>query len=118
MPLTRYLIATAVLLCVLPVRAANPLLSPYPNRLELGEGVFHVGARAEIQVIGNADEDRFAASLLGGDLNSLDGVTIGATPDAARIVLARADSAEGRQILQESGLVIPPQADREGYVLV
>ena len=118
MPLTRCLAILATVLSIPTVYGASLPLSPYPNRLEAGDGVFHVGARADIQVMGNADDDRFAASLLAGDLSTLDGVTVGAGADAARIVLARADSAEGRQILQASGLVIPPQADREGYVLI
>jgi len=71
-----------------------------------------------IDVTSNAEEDRFAASLLSADLNSLDGVVTSKVKGSSRIVLARADSAVGRQILQQSGLQFPPQADEEGYVLV
>ena len=101
-----------------PIHAASLPLSPYPNQLELGQSVFHVGPRVSIEVLGNAEEDRFAASLLAGDLSTLDGVVAGKGKGASRIVLARAESAAGKQILRESGLQLPPQADEEGYILV
>ena len=100
------------------VYGANLPLTPYPNQLELGQGVFHVGTRVSIEVTSNTDEDRFAASLLSGDLSSLDGVVAAKAKGSSRIVLARTDSAAGKQILQKSGLQIPPQAEEEGYVLV
>jgi len=77
-----------------------------------------VGTRVSIDVTSAAEEDRFAASLLAADLSSLDGVVTGKVKGTARIVLARADSAAGRQILQRTGLQFPPQADEEGYILV
>jgi len=92
--------------------------SPLPNQLEPAQGVFRVGPRVSIDVTSNTEDDRFAASLLSGDLSSLDGVVAGKGKGSARIVLARADSAAGRQILQKSGLQLPPQADEEGYILV
>ncbi|MGD0222938.1 MAG: glycoside hydrolase family 20 zincin-like fold domain-containing protein [Terriglobia bacterium] len=97
---------------------ANIPLTPYPNQLELGQGVFQVGTRVSIDVTGNSEEDRFAASLLSGDLSSLDGVATGRGKGSSRIVLARAESAAGKQILEKSGLQIPAQADEEGYILV
>jgi hypothetical protein len=100
------------------VYPASLPLTPYPNQLELGQGVFQVGKSVSIDVIGNSEEDRFAASLLSGDLSSLDGVVAGKGKGSARIVLARADSATGGQILEKSGLQLPPEADEEGYVLV
>lgn len=118
MPKTLSAFFLAFILSVAAVHAANPPLCPYPNRLEPGDGVFHVGAHVNIEVIGNSDEDRFAASLLSDELNALDGVTAGSGADAAQIVLARADSKEGMQILQRSGLTLPVHADREGYALV
>ena len=93
-------------------------LTPYPNQLELGQGVFHVGPRVSIDVTSNTEEDRFAASLLSADLSSLDGVVGGKGKGSSRIVLARADSAAGRQILEKSGLQLPPQAEEEGYILM
>ena len=77
-----------------------------------------MGTRVGIDVIGNSEEDRFAASLLSADLTSLDGVAAGKGKGSSRIVLARAESAAGKQILEKSGLQIPAQADEEGYVLV
>ena len=106
---------------ILSVSIAYPAslpLTPYPNQLELGQGVFHVGARVSIDVTSNSEEDRFAASLLAGDLSSLDGVAVGKGKGSSRIVLARADSAAGKQVLEKSGLQLPAQADEEGYVLV
>jgi hypothetical protein len=109
------------------VYSASLPLTPYPNQLELGgrvvggafqEGVFHVGPRVSIDVIGNAEEDRFAASLLSADLSSLDGVVAGKGKGIARIVLARADSAAGKQIMEATGLPLPAEADEEGYILV
>ena len=109
----------AVLFCALlfgpRVFPASLPLTPYPNQVELGQGAFKVGPHASIEVTSKTEEDRFAASLLSADLNSLDGVTVG---KGSRIVLARADSAAGRDILQKSGLQLPSQADEEGYVLV
>ena len=77
-----------------------------------------MGTRVSIDVTSNTEEDRFAASLLSADLSALDGVTAGKGKGSSRIVLARADSAAGKQILEKSGLQLPPQADEEGYVLV
>jgi hypothetical protein len=108
----------ALLLSVSAVYAADLTLSPYPNQLELGQGVFQTGRSVSIEVTSNTEEDRFAASLLSSDLSSLDGVTGGKGKGSSRIVLARAESAAGRQILQKSGLQLPPEADEEGYILV
>src|SRR5579872_4599256 len=57
--------------------AADLPLSPYPNQLELGQGTFQTGKSVSIDVVGNAEDDRFAASLLSADLTSLDGVAAG-----------------------------------------
>jgi hexosaminidase len=108
----------ALILSSPAIYAAGLPLTPYPNQLELGQGVFQVGKTVGIDVIGNSEEDRFAASLLSGDLSSLDGVAAGKGKGSSRIVLARADSASGRQILEKSGLELPAQADDEGYILV
>ena len=93
-------------------------LTPYPNQIEIGQGVFHMGTRVSIDVTGKSEEDSFAASLLSGDLSSLDGVAAGKGKGTSRIVLARADSAAGKQILEKSGLQLPAEADEEGYLLV
>jgi len=80
-----------------------------------------VGARINIEVANNEDEDRFAAGLLAQELNSLGGVaaSVGAKgAGAPRIVLARSESQAGKNILQQSGLSLPPQAEEEGYILV
>jgi len=98
--------------------SASLPLTPYPNHLELGQGMFQVGKSVTIEVTSNNEEDRFAASLLSADLSSLDGVVAGKGKGSLRIILARADSAAGKQILDKSGLQLPPQADEEGYVLV
>jgi hypothetical protein len=108
----------AVMLSSPGVFPASLPLTPYPNQLELGQGVFHVGTRVSIDATSNAEEDRFAASLLYADLSSLDGVVAGKGKGSTRIVLARADSAAGKQILEKSGLQLPPEADEEGYVLL
>jgi hexosaminidase len=108
----------ALMLSSPAVYPASLPLTPYPNQLELGQGVFQVGTHVSIEVTSNTEEDRFAASLLSGDLSLLDGVVAGKGKGASRIVLARADSAAGKQILEKSGLQLPPQAEEEGYVLV
>ena len=70
-------------------------LIPYPNQLEAGEGVFRVGARVSIEVASNEEEDRFAASLLAQELDSLDGVaaSIGAKGAGWRVAKAKPVSA-------------------------
>jgi hypothetical protein len=96
-------------------------LTPYPNQLEVGGGVFHAGARISIEVASNEEEDRFAASLLAQELDSQDGVAASVGAKGAgwpRIVLARAQTQAGKHILDESGLNLPPQAEEEGYILV
>ena len=108
----------ASILSTAPIYAADLALTPYPNQLEVEAGVFHIDAHVKIEVPGNDDDDRFAASLLSSDLSSLDGVVTADDPGAKRIILARADSAEGRRILQKSALVLPPRAGDEGYILV
>jgi hypothetical protein len=113
-----FVLLFALVLSVPVVYPASLPLTPYPNQLELGQGVFQIGPRVSIEVIGNAEEDRFAATLLSGDLSTLDGVATGKGKGASRIVLARADSTAGKQILQKSGLQLPAQADEEGYILV
>jgi hypothetical protein len=74
-----------------------------------------------IEVASNEEEDRFAASRLARELDSLDGVSasIGAKGSGwPRIVLARVESQAGKHILEQSGLNLPPQAEAEGYILV
>jgi hypothetical protein len=96
-------------------------LIPYPNQLEVGQGVLRLGARVSIEVASNEEEDRFAASLLAQELDSLGGVVASVGPRGVgwpRIVLARSESQAGRRILAESGLSLPPQAEEEGYILV
>jgi len=95
-------------------------LIPYPNQLEGGEGTFRLGARVSIEVTSNEEEDRFAASLLVEELNSLGGVSasVGAKGAGSRIVLARSDSPAGKHILEQSKMSLPTQAEEEGYVLV
>jgi hypothetical protein len=96
--------------------AASLPLTPYPNQLEPGAGVFRVEARVSIDVTSNTEEDRFAASLLADDLQALDGVASGKAKE--HIVLARTESAAGKRILEKAGLQLPAQAEEEGYVLV
>jgi hypothetical protein len=101
--------------------AAGLPIIPYPNQVEVGGGTLRVGARINIEVQSNDEEDRFAASLLEQDLNSFGGVTatVGAKGGGSpRIVLARSDSQAGKNVLQQSRLSLPPQADEEGYILV
>jgi hypothetical protein len=96
-------------------------LIPYPNQLEAGQGTLRVGAHVSIEVASNEEEDRFAASLLAQELNSLGGVATSAGAKGAgspRIVLARSESPAGKRILEQSGMSLPPQAEEEGYVLV
>jgi hypothetical protein len=96
-------------------------LTPYPNQLEMVQGVLRVRVRVSIEVASNEEEDRFAASLLAQELGSLGGVTasVGAKGTGwPRIVLARSESQVGRRILEQSGLSLPPQAEEEGYILV
>jgi hypothetical protein len=96
-------------------------VTPYPNQLEAVQGVLRVGPRVSIEVASNEEEDRFAASLLAQEMDSLAGVTASVGAKGAgwpRIVLARSESAAGRRILAESGLSLPAQAEEEGYILV
>jgi len=111
-------LSIAVVLFSSLVLSAEVPLTPYPNRLELGQGVLRVGPGISIEV---ASDDRFAASLLAEDLKSVDGVTATVGPKGTgwpRIVLARAGGQAGERILRESRLTLPPQAEEEGYVLV
>ena len=81
-------------------------LTPYPNQLEVGQGVFRVGARISIEVASNEEEDRFAASLLAQELDSLGGVAASVGAKGAgwpRIVLARTESQAGKRILSSRG---------------
>ena len=101
--------------------ASSLPLIPYPDQAEAGQGTLRVGARINIEVPSDDEEDRFAASLLVQDLSSLGGVaaTVGAKGGGSpRIVLARSGSPAGKNILQQSGLSLPPEADEEGYILV
>jgi hypothetical protein len=96
-------------------------LIPYPNQLEAGQGTLRVGAHVSIEVASNEEEDRFAASLLAQELNSLGGAATSARAKGGgspRIVLARSDSPAGKRILEQSGMSLPPQAEEEGYILV
>ena len=96
-------------------------LVPYPNQVEVGQGVLRLGERLSIEVASNEEEDRFAASLLAQELNSLGGVSARVVAKGAgwpRVVLARSESQAGKHILEQSGLSLPPQADEEGYFLV
>lgn len=111
-------LSLGALLFSLTAYSAEFPLSPYPNQLELGQGTFQTGKNVSIDVAGNSEEDRFAASLLSTELTSLDGVSAGKGKGYARIVLAHVDSATGKQILEKAGLLLPPQAEEEGYVLV
>jgi len=108
----------ALLLSRAALYPATVPLTPYPNQFELGQGVFHVGARVSIEITSNTEEDRFAASLLSDDLSTLDGVAAGKGKGSSRIVLARADSSAGKQVLEKSRLQLPSEAEEEGYVLV
>jgi hypothetical protein len=101
--------------------SADLPLIPYPNQLQSGEGVFRLGSRVRLEVASKDDEDRFAASLLAQELDSLYGVAASVEMKSGggpRIVLARSDSPAGKHILEQSGLTLPPQADEEGYALV
>ncbi len=77
-----------------------------------------MGTHVSIEVTSKSEEDGFAASLLSGDLDSIDGITAAKGKGSSRIVLARADTAVGKQILEKSGLQFPAEADEEGYILV
>ena len=104
-----------------PLFSSNLPLIPYPNQLEAGQGVLRLGTRVSIEVASNEEEDRFAASLLAEELNSLGGIAASVAAKGAgwpRIVLARSESPSGKRILSESGLSLPPQAEEEGYILV
>ncbi len=106
---------------ILPVAAASAAnfpLSPYPNQLETRDGVFQVGPRVHIEVVGGAEEDRFAASLLSDELASIDRVTSDDKKDAPVITLARSDSPEGTRLLQKYSMRLPAQGGEEAYVLV
>jgi hypothetical protein len=118
MPKRLLFLFLALVISGLTAQSASLPLTPYPNQLELGQGVFHVRTRVSLDVTSKAEEDRFAASLLSGDLSSLDGVEAREGKGSPRILLARLDSSAGKQVLEKSGLQWPAQADEEGYILV
>jgi len=96
-------------------------LIPYPNQLEVGQGVLRLGARVNIEVASTEDEDRFAASLLAQELNALGGVAAsvgGKGAGGPRIVLARSDSEAGKRTLEQAGMSLPAEAEEEGYILL
>lgn len=113
---TLFAVLFSFMVSIPAVYSAGVSLTPYPNQVEIGTGVFRTGAHVSIDVSDKSEEDRFAASLLTQDLSAIDNVTTG--KGKGRIILARADSAEGKRVLEKSGLQLPPQADEEGYVLV
>ena len=53
MPKTLSAILLALILSSHAVYAVDLPLTPYPNHVELGEGVFHIDAHVNIQVPGN-----------------------------------------------------------------
>jgi len=103
-----------------PSLSADLPLTPYPRQLDLGPGTFQTGARLVIEVSGSSGEDRFTASLLAKDLESLSGVEARVQPRAPktpRVVLARAESPAGQRILRNAGVTLPAAAADEGYML-
>ncbi|MGH9356070.1 MAG: beta-N-acetylhexosaminidase, partial [Terriglobia bacterium] len=107
-------------MCCSLAGAAGIPLSPYPRQLQLAQGVFRTKSCITIGVPGKSDQDRFAASLVAQELQSIDGVRAEVKSHASgwpRIVLARAASRDGQRILEEAGLVFPAEASAEGYVL-
>ncbi|MGH9469436.1 MAG: glycoside hydrolase family 20 zincin-like fold domain-containing protein, partial [Terriglobia bacterium] len=115
---------TLALVLLLPcsfLGAATLPLIPYPRQLQASAGAFQTKDRIAIGVTSKSDADRFAASLLAGDLSSIDNVEAEVKSHASgspRIVLARADSRDGQRILEQAGLTFPTQANEEGYILV
>lgn len=121
MLIRRLIVLFAFLLpCSLFGAAALPLI-PYPRQLQTTGGVFQTKDRISIGVTSKSDADRFAASLLAGDLSSIDNVQAEVKSHASgspRIVLARADSRDGERIIEQAGLTFPAAANDEGYALV
>lgn len=116
-----YSVPVALLFVSSVVFSAGFPLTPYPQQLQMGQGVLHLGARVSVEVGSKEEDDRFAASLLAQDLNALDGVAASIGPKGSgwpRIVLARTESPAGNRVLEESGLKLPTQAEEEGYILV
>lgn len=110
----------ALLFISWPLAAAELPLSPYPQQVKMGTGELVTKSSVAIAVDGNNADDHFAATELAADLKSIDGVEATIKTRASgwpRIVLARADSREGARILEQAGLKLPAQADKEGYVI-
>ncbi len=104
-----------------PLVAAPLALSPYPQQVRMGQGQFITRSNVGITVGSNNAQDRFAASLLAKDLQTIDGVKAEIRTRAEgwpRIVLTRAESRQGARILDRAQVKFPSQADQEGYVLV
>jgi hexosaminidase len=104
-----------------PLVAAELPLSPYPQKVHMGTGELVTKGILDIDVSGNNADDHFAATVLAGDLNSIDGVEATIKTRATglpRVVLARVGSREGTRILEGAGVTFPAKGNDEGYVIV
>ena len=120
MNIRRLVLLLVLCLCSWPLAAAELPITPYPQQVHMGQGEFVTKSNLTIGISSNNAQDRFAATLLAKDLQSIDGVKAEIKTHASgspRIVLARADSREGARILERTGLKFPAQANQEGYVL-
>ena len=119
---TRRLLGLPLLLlaAVLPaaLRAQELPLLPYPRQLARQRGALRLGRFVSIGAASGSAADRFAARTLAGELRQMDhlGSAISRSP-RARVLLARSNTALGRRLLREAGLVLPAAARAEGYAL-
>jgi len=99
--------------------AAAPLpLLPYPRQITTQAASLRLSDPVTIAVASDDAADRFAAGLLASELENIDHLPATITGGGAgTVVLARADSPIGRNLLHASGETFPAAASTEGYLL-
>lgn len=115
----RLLFAGLALTAVLAAQVSAPPLVPFPRQYQPVSGSLRLDRKATIHVASGFGHDLFAAGLLAGELQQIEGVQAKVEHGSGGpIVLAREDSSTGRKLLQRAGISYPVAANDEGYVLI
>ncbi|TAN21832.1 MAG: hypothetical protein EPN33_09220 [Acidobacteria bacterium] len=118
----RHLGITILLLCLAAVAAAapsTPELLPYPRQITMQGGALILNRRVTIGVESKNAQDRSAAQVLAQELSRIDHLPVRIKQGhSGEILLVRAQSKRGEQLLQRAGVSLPPAAQTEGYVLL